>query len=105
RSSINLNCDLQHSFTGGLLDRDLVQCPAPGDHFAVKGGGDIQGHPFLYGVVPGDNVLHGLDELLALCFGEEAHMSQVDSEQWSLGPPGEGGAAQDRAVTAKHTDQ
>src|ERR1035437_5410080 len=105
RPSINLEGDLEHPFTGGLLHRHLVECPAPGEDLPVVGRRDVQGHPFLDDVVPGDNPLDGLDELLPLCFGQESYVPQVDPEQRSLGPPRQGGTAQDRAVTAKHTDQ
>src|SRR5665647_102837 len=82
RPSIDLKRDVQHALACRLLDRDLVQRPAQGDH-----------------------ALHRLAELFALRLSQESHVSQVDPQQRGIRPPRQRGTTKDRAVAAEHTDQ
>ncbi len=105
RAAVDLGDDLQQAFAGRLLHRRLVERPVGVHDAAVVAHQDVEGHPLLDLVLPGDDPVHDLVEVVALGLGEEADPAEVDAEHRHPGGAGELGAAQQGAVAAQHDDQ
>ena len=66
---------------------------------------DVDGHAFFHGVLAAGDPLDGLCQVLALAFGQEPHMAEIDAQQRDVEFPHQLGGPQDGAVPAEHHNQ
>ncbi len=88
RPSVDLGHQVEHPLSGGLLDGRLVEGPCCSRHRAILLNGDVDGHPWFYPVMAGQNVIDGVGQHLRLGLGEEPNVAKVDAERAECLPGG-----------------
>ena len=102
RPPVDLGDQVDHPLPGRLFHRRLVQRPGGGDDRAVLPDRDVDRHPALDQVAPGQHVIDGIGEVVGLGLGQEADVAEVHPEQRRADRPGQLGGAEQSPVAADH---